>query len=690
MSWNSYISDSNLLVSQFKAKLTTVFNKAKTINQTIAEDYNVNNYNINKFDDIILQNTNLTNSITTFNDTITNRGIDIVLLADQADQFVCNAIDAFDRLIDIRTFAIDDSLMSILNNNLNLLKVDYIDKFFSDADVVKFNDSTDVVKFNKALNDLFYKLEDFVNTYNSYIYLINLSNSNVELFSKILRVNTTVGTALSVSSKSWNLAKKLNKHNYKSTITSENYDITSQKQEISYFPLQMFNEFPKYIIRDNIDNYITENDILNINKSFQIRLNSLEYIDVIVSEININQLDDPGFGIQNMTLQSANDNISKFYNLFDNVMFDKIIKNAFVISNYDKIKTLLPNLGPSLLPDSDIVDSYASLGYDLKFGLIVNLKEFITSKVSHNIIYEALNYKFGSLKPYPTIAELGLEYESYIPSGLFSLPWLYTNGLNANTSDAIQIYDLIFNESSSVFNHDLNVDYMNFNHLCYNYILGYSYKNVNKIVSIYLKNDETHSTTVLKRFESNINTVSNPVDTASGLIYFVNPMNREHYMSFKYLNDFYFYLEDTYLNIDDPLYTDTRKFNFFGKYNIIDNIKTLESFKLKESKTVTDGYEGKVDRYETTIYSVVDYTKHYITGSCEHTHTETSYITDNQVVRVATNVANTYRELLLDNKIGYNDARFKAIQFTIKYLRFRETFDIIIDKSWDLNIPRYQ
>ena len=156
MSWNSYISDSNLLVSQFKAKLTTVFNKAKTINQTIAEDYNVNNYNINKFDDIILQNTNLTNSITTFNDTITNRGIDIVLLADQADQFVCNAIDAFDRLIDIRTFAIDDSLMSILNNNLNLLKVDYIDKFFSDADVVKFNDSTDVVKFNKALNDLFY------------------------------------------------------------------------------------------------------------------------------------------------------------------------------------------------------------------------------------------------------------------------------------------------------------------------------------------------------------------------------------------------------------------------------------------------------------------------------------------------------------------------------------------------------
>ena len=46
MSWNSYISDSNLLVSQFKAKLTTVFNKAKTINQTIAEDYNVNNYNI--------------------------------------------------------------------------------------------------------------------------------------------------------------------------------------------------------------------------------------------------------------------------------------------------------------------------------------------------------------------------------------------------------------------------------------------------------------------------------------------------------------------------------------------------------------------------------------------------------------------------------------------------------------------
>ena len=50
MSWESYKNDSGLLVSQFKAKLTTVFNKASQINVNIPDDYNIIEYNINKFD----------------------------------------------------------------------------------------------------------------------------------------------------------------------------------------------------------------------------------------------------------------------------------------------------------------------------------------------------------------------------------------------------------------------------------------------------------------------------------------------------------------------------------------------------------------------------------------------------------------------------------------------------------------
>lgn len=681
MSWESYKNDSGLLVSQFKAKLTTVFNKASQINVNIPDDYNIIEYNINKFDDINLQTTNLLNAISTFDATISNRGIDIVLLADQADQFVCNAIDAFDRLIDIRTFAINDELMSVLMNKLNELKSLHIDKFFSDADVVKYNNSISPVDFNSGLNNMFTSLNDFINLVNSYIYLINLSNTNVELFSKILRVNTTVGTALSVSSKSWCLALKLNKHNYKSTSTVDNFDITTQKQDIADYPLTMFTEFPKYIIRDNIDNYITESDILNVNKSFTISLNSSEYLDIVVSEVNIGSLDDPGFNIQNPSIQSLNDNFSKYYNLFDNVMFDKVLKNAFIINNYDTIKSLIPSLTASIVPDASVLDTYASLGYNLKNGLVNNLKDFVIAKNSYNIIYKYLSYKFSTLSSY--------SYDSFIPAGLFEYNWLYTNGLDKNSADALKIYDLVFNESSTTFNHDLNTLYMNFVHMSYTYVLGYNFKNINKVVSIYLKNSDTNSTTVLKRFESNLNAISNICETASGMIYFVNPMSREHHTIFKYLNDYHFYLTDTYLDISDPLYTDTRKFVFFGKYNVVDNVKTLESFDLMETKILTNGYEGETDRYETHKYNVIENQQHYITGSSEHTHNVISYITDNPVVRIATNVANTYRDLLLENKIGYNDARFKAVQFTIKYLRFRETFDTIIDKSWDLNIPRY-
>ena len=102
-----------------------------------------------------------------------------------------------------------------------------------------------------------------------------------------------------------------------------------------------------------------------------------------------------------------------------------------------------------------------------------------------------------------------------------------------------------------------------------------------------------------------------------------------------------------------------------------------------------NGYEGITDRTVSTIRNIIEGEEQYITGPSELTHTVTTYITDNPTVRISTNVANTFRKLLLDGKIGYNDARFKAIFYSIKYLRFREQFDTIIDKSWDLEVPRY-
>ena len=85
MSWESYTNDVSTAVGSIKAKLTGVFTNALVINESTSNDYSVGAYNIDAFDQIINHSNNLINSINSFNDTLTNRGIDIVLLSEQAD-----------------------------------------------------------------------------------------------------------------------------------------------------------------------------------------------------------------------------------------------------------------------------------------------------------------------------------------------------------------------------------------------------------------------------------------------------------------------------------------------------------------------------------------------------------------------------------------------------------------------------
>ena len=115
----------------------------------------------------------------------------------------------------------------------------------------------------------------------------------------------------------------------------------------------------------------------------------------------------------------------------------------------------------------------------------------------------------------------------------------------------------------------------------------------------------------------------------------------------------------------------------------------LKSFVFSETKITTNGYEGDVYTYWTKIRSESSGSKHKILGTIESSKTTTSYITDNPVVRIATNVANVYRKLLLENKLGYNDARYKAIIHTLQYLNFKNSFNHIIDESWRLEVRKY-
>ena len=694
MSWESNVVIITQTATDSKNTLTSIFTKANEINLTISNDYDTN-YDLNKFDNIAISLQNLKSAIDIYDNNILNRGIDIILVADQADQFVCNSIDTFERLIDIRTFAINDDLISKLNDMLYAIKSTYINKFSSTSTSVEYNNSTDVALFNTAVVSCFNDLLLLITKIEEYTLLINTANTNIETFSKILRVNTTVGIALSVSSKSWRLARKLNKHNYTTVLGADIpiVNINTELKDSDIYPFELFSVFPKYVIRSVIESYIKESDILNINKSFSISLNSNEYLDIVVTETDVdlitNSVVSDSIFRTAPNLSVLNDNFNEFNYLYDYNSFENMVKNAYVISNYDNIKLKISGLSDSLKPNSTDLSLYNSLGYDLADGLTSNLKNFIISKNSHNIIYNLFNYKYAALKEYDSKINVTDKYEYYIPSSLDNLNWLYTTGYSNLTSDAKKIYDAIFGNDSTKVNQDLKDDYAKFLKSKYEKVFEYSFKNKNKIVTIFLKNIASHATTMIKRSDSVINVSSNIVKTVAGLIEYTNPMTKASLLTFKNFNKHYIKLTDTYLDVADALATDTRDFIFDGIYNYDEKGLVLESFVFSETKTTTNGYEGDVYTYWTKIRSETSGSKHKILGTIESSKTTTSYITDNPVVRIATNVANVYRKLLLENKLGYNDARYKAIIHTLQYLRYKESFNNLIDKSWDLLVPRY-
>ena len=699
MSWDSYKSDVSAIVTNSKSKLTTVFEYANTINATSENDYNVGAYSISTFDQILSHSETLINYINSFNDMLTNRGIDIVLLSEQADTFVCNSIDAFDRLIDIRSYCIDDTLMSKLLKRISDLKIHYIDKLSYSVLVtdntthIAFDNDETFDTVNNAFFNMFTELNLIINEIDAYTGLVSLANGSLDNFSKILRVNTTVGTALSVSSKCWHLAIKLNKNNYKTTASTEEQNIISEKQSFANYPIDNFPQFPKYIKMDLINKYIDELDFLNISNNIKINLTGGDYLETIVTtDTAVTEISDPGFNLARPVASDLDVEIDKFFGQFDTLVFENIVKNSFIMNNYEDIKKALNDkdivLAAEVLTDDIVLENYLKLGYNLKSCLIDNLKSYLTVKNDHNTIHKYYVNKYYGLNSYPEYSTIGLKFEQYVPIGLFDNAWLYSVALSNNKNDALNIYKLIEDAGSNIYDSLWADKLLNYKNLMYKQLLGYTSKTEHKIITLYHRTS-SGTTTLLKRVEVNWNIVYNILENAGGLINQIGPITRATDFIFKYKNEITFYLSDRYLNLDNPLYTDTRTFAFYGKYDISLGVRKWIWFSLNEEKRLTDGYEGKLDIFNSLISSARDGDKVFITGPVSIQHIETSYITDNPVIRIATNVANIYRELLIDGKIGYNDARFKAIFYTLKYLRFKEAFDAIIDRSWELDIPRY-
>jgi len=664
--------------------LEPIMSKAYEYNLTSATPkYKYEQYNLEDFARIKTSFEKIIKYRDSLSTVLNDRGMDLVLLSDQADKFICNAVDAFDRIIDIRSFLYDDTIIGEWFNIIYKIHREQLRLFRIKDDTIQFEDITDVDIINEKFDTLFETLETIFKNFESIWQLINLAESNLNIFSDTLRVNTTVGTALSVTTRSWNLAIKLNKHNYKYLITEEEALIETLLIDKSQ-PIDSFEKFPKYILRTDCENFIKDIGLAIINESFSININSVESLDIIVNNSDV--IFDMIPELHQEFPSVSSNNYSKYNTMYNYNIVLNMIKDIFVIKNYKEIYGKILYITDSIGTVSETyLEDFLKINkdFDIQNCFVKNIKQYLKSKKYFDIINSGFSHKFD--------LSFDLSFDQVVPIDFTTNPLLYTNKYNNGNLFGLAVFDLIENNSSDTFDNELNVSFNNFISKCFDDIFQYSVDTKHSIITVYhTKKDLTGNSnrSVLKRMNINTKVLRNDIDIIHGDIYSINDIlgtNMKTYVDQKYINCF---LADKFIDIDNPLNTIEITFRTIFKYNrntlILEDIDMLEEVKVE-----TDGYLSNVKTTTSSYKREVIGDEHRLIGLSKIEHKDMTFNTDNYNIRIATNVSNTFRKMLIQGLISYNDARHKAISYTLLHLRFRAKFDTFIDQTWKNNIPRY-
>jgi len=663
--------------------LTDTDAKIATLDALIAST-NLNIDQINSNSDV--GSTNIVKNNVSTDNISTNYLIDLLLIADQSNQFICVANDTMSRVVDVFLYVNSNTINTTVNSDItNLIVkqqelVTYLDTRLSnltidDVNITISSINTIQLEIDNLFNSLVTKLYNLQN-------LVVKTLNVLDVFQDILGVNAAVGVALSVSKQAWEELKIMSLLEYDHTVTTtpmvESTEILNDIESstfindaglgtihttfLKYFPQLFLKEklykgsIYDYLVINDVDlvptspvldsNYgkLTSSEILNIQRIDPVQLN------IIFEQIAFME----NLDLSDITLQTFYDNIPfptiafdefkasfstiEFLNIFDKFNHGlsssallEYIQNYNIKLQYSMIQSTLDLFyltkdGIAFMDEMVIGESIFVGSYDINFSTYVNqfLREQFEVFKGTSTNFNRKNTLRDEYKTASITKDLVLEQQS----GKIKIKQFKDSKLTKNVSTMDYKY-IKYSDDIQIYYIEGTINNINFLIKDQTLTLYYNIVSENKSNLEFVVSEDRK---ILTDY------------SMSG--YLINGLNTEHQLNLIKL------IEDN---------------------NKISSLKAVGQ-EIKEVIKLFSEFDSVSNKYT-------------LTNQVTKTETDTTFISDNGRDRIATNVTNVYREELINDRLSFSQARVRSIVSSLRHLGYRKVLDDYITLTWDSNIP---
>ncbi len=661
---------------------------------------------------------------------------DVLLWADQVDRYVCIALDTYDRLVDTTIYLLKgtqyNGLFTIIDEMIEMINKSETGLFQELSDIINIEsdnteNGTNVDEDGQSIripfNNNFDILDStYLNATGNISDIESISTEGFLIFSKFkqcLKIISTVGITMNVSDRAWNSLQALNNSEYSSVETTKD-QIDSSEFSLYSEPMSNNINYP--------DNNIIINDIRNLVESTNLILNYC----LIEGEIKIND------SLSYEIIKNENDDIKmtpfeskelEFYisetspsDILVQEFPDEVLKvikehvfGNILEYNDEALKTYFLTFGDVI--DDDEVNSSGCSFNDFKLTVTISIPEIEQyrkiSRIEDTIkkvinIQNSIGTQYILKTLFPKRSNNYLISLNYYDDDNFVFEPGVEKSFNNNALTLTQSYfNSIYNEL--LFDNS-NTEFVLAKTTFINYLTVKSTNEVGIATIVQKEDGQTirqfgkvqYKYSVVRndfqvfggKFSININGSQTNCQIYNGTIRkstireFNNNETDEEVLKMESVNaDYTFKLYNPFLNynLEGVNYnnkTEGFKVEFIDIYN-----KQIERSYIHELTTVNE------INYRSTFDNITDddgdTNKNYsITKTIDENNKTLVYVTTNTTVKMATNVANTYRYKVKNGGMNHAEAGAKANLRSMQFLGIRRTFQEFIDRTWDRGIPK--
>lgn len=623
-----------------------------------------------------------------FSDLIIQRGKDILLLADQATQFICVANDAFDRVVDNWNWMTSQDMyveILLISKDLKDLILNYFEEIFARKDLL-LDDELLITQelINSCILSINAKLDEIAININNIKDICRKSKEVNDIFKNVLFVNSTVGIALSVTERAWQIMKRINKFNYKTTETKLDEIIDST----SSLNLRLNPLLPKSVLSQEVTNNNLLIKLLTNNVRFE-KLGKAYYIT---------------------NKKDTDTNIFDLPESFDK-LYDSQIRESYIPEIPYQVLEVINEIGMvQVLGNIDIplvteyYNSITAPGFTLEEFIQEFQKEtfikWYNKYLDGSVINNIINYN-NNKKQYFQLQSVLKEYnilvEPFIETNIFP-EIIYNLKGNVVSSGEIETEVQNYINLSRLNIIDSNEYLTKINELKNNFVLPLVTESFSGQLTIsrynIIEGKETLEE-VIDQFKYSVKIYKNDFK----MHYAEVKINKNDYFTVNQetMNSNYLYNEEVINNLTfiekinhrvklEHVYKSfINTYEFIGTYfemtSLIDNIERVVEDKMAGIKKII---------LQDLVSSINVDESYNITSTTNETDIETHWVTNNLIERVSVDVTNIYRDELINSRMDFTQARVNSIISTLRFLGYRELLDQYIDDTWTYKIPRYQ